>query len=156
MGVFLLQPVDDSDKSSSSTDPALMPVKKALFALQSEKSFQQLDKEQQLEKTVALLEQLPPEYKRLKRQYQIALSSVPDILFYGRVIDQHGAPVVNAAVYYTGTNNYLAAGAGRCPLYTSQSASYILYVALRGCTTHVKQQDFKFDPNDRLRSLYSQ
>ncbi len=124
MGVFLLQPVDDSDKSSSSTDPALMPVKKALFALQSEKSFQQLDKEQQLEKTVALLEQLPPEYKRLKRQYQIALSSVPDILFYGRVIDQHGAPVVNAAVYYTGTNNYLAAGAGRGRVFTDEQGYF--------------------------------
>lgn len=42
-----------------------------------------------------------------------AFSSLPNITLYGRVIDQYEQPVINANVYYAGTNTFMAAGGGR-------------------------------------------
>lgn len=109
---------------ASSTDPVLIPFKQALFNLQQEKNFKSFSKEKKLEKTYAILEKLPPEYKTLKRQYQIALSTLPDITFHGRVIDQYGQPVVNAEIYFAGTNTYLSAGSGRGYVYTDQQGNF--------------------------------
>ena len=99
--------------AENSIDPVLVPVKEVLLEVQQEQGFQQLSKKEKLEKTYQVLEQLPQEYKTLKRQYQIALSTLPNITFYGRVIDQYNQPVKNATVWYEGANTYLSAGGGR-------------------------------------------
>lgn len=43
----------------------------------------------------------------------VALSSLPEISFFGRVIDQYNQPVKNAKIWYSGSNAYLSAGGGR-------------------------------------------
>lgn len=101
------------EKTAVSSNPDLLSVKKALFSLQQEQDFKQLTKQQKLKKVYQVLEQLPPKYKLLKQQYQIAMSDLPDISVWGRVIDQYNQPVINADVYYAGTNTYLAVGGGR-------------------------------------------
>lgn len=122
--IFVWQYSEDLHQTTSSVDPALMPIKQALLNLEHEKGFQQLNKEEKLAKANALLEQLPPEYKNLKRQYQIAMSSLPDIEFHGRVIDQYNAPVANAQVYYTGTSVFLATGGGGGRVVTDQDGYF--------------------------------
>jgi len=98
---------------ASSTNPELIPVKEALLELQIEKAFVQLNEEDKKKRIYEVLEKLPPEYKTLKRQYQIAMSALPHITFYGRIIDQYNMPVSGASVFYIGTNAYLSAGGGR-------------------------------------------
>ena len=100
-------------QSVSSTNSELMPLKRDLLDLQKQKDFQSLSKQEKLERVYEVLEKMPPKYNRLKRQYLIAMSSLPDITLYGRVIDQYGQPVSDADVYYAGTNAFLAAGGGR-------------------------------------------
>ena len=109
----------DQPDIESTRDTRLIPVKEALIALHQGLDFKNLSKEEKLEKTYQILEQLPPEYKGLKRQYQIALSTLPNITFYGRIIDQYGQPVRGAKVRYSGTNTYLSAGAGRGQVVTN-------------------------------------
>lgn len=106
--IYINQPVIET-----TMDARLVLVKESLLKLQRVQGFEQLSIEEKLEKTYQVLEKLPPEYKGLKRQYQIALSTLPSIIFYGRVIDQHGQPVKNATVWYEGTSTYLSAGGGR-------------------------------------------
>jgi len=104
----------------SSTDPVAIPVKKDLVEVIQKTEFKQLTEEEKLNKVYSVLDQLPPEYQRLKHQYKIALSSLPNVTFYGRVIDQYGQPVVNAKVWYEGTSTYLSAGGGRGASYTDE------------------------------------
>lgn len=108
----------------SSVNPVLVPVKEALLDLQEENNFQQLSKKQQQEQVHTLLEDMPSEYKALKRQYQIALSTLPNITFYGRVVDQYDQPVAEATIYYTGTNTYLSAGGGRGKVETDEQGYF--------------------------------
>ena len=117
--VFLWQ-YTKTEKITSSTDPAVMPVKKILQTIQQEISYQQLSKTEKLEKVNETLEKLPPEYTKIKRQYQIAMSTLPTITFWGRVLDQYNQPVVGASIFYTGTSAYLAEGGGRGQVYTDE------------------------------------
>lgn len=110
--VYLLLSTDDQSKTYSSTDPELIPVKKMLLKLNQNKEFLQLSKENKFKEINKVLEEIPDTHQKTKRQYQIAMSSVPDIMFHGRVIDQNSQPVTDALVYYIGTNNYLSPGAG--------------------------------------------
>ncbi len=121
--VFLWQ-YTKTEKITSSTDPAVMPVKKILQAIKQEKSYQKLSKTEKLEKVNEVLEKLPPEYNKIKRQYQIAMSPLPAITFWGRVIDQYNQPIANAEIYYTGTSAYLAEGGGRGRLRTDEQGYF--------------------------------
>ncbi len=112
------------EKVVSSTDPVLIPIKNTLIETQQENGFQQLSKNEKLEKVNEVLEQMPPQYKNLKRQYQIAMSLLPDITFWGRVVDQHNQPVANAEIYYTGTNAYLSSGGGRGRLHADEQGYF--------------------------------
>jgi hypothetical protein len=64
---------------ASSTNPELLPVKNALFELHNEEGFKQLTKTEKRDEIYKVLDRLPPEYKTLKRQYQIAMGSLPGI-----------------------------------------------------------------------------
>jgi len=120
-GLYLFFNKQPIDMVGTTIDPVLLPVKKALTELQQDK---QLSNDKKLEKTYEILEQLPPEYKQLKRQYQIAMSQLPDIVFYGRVVDQHGQPVYGASVWYEATNAYLSEGGGRGLVYTDAAGYF--------------------------------
>ncbi len=110
--LFILEHNQKKPKIRSATNSELVPVKKSLLELQKEKGFDQLNEKEKVKKVYEALEKMPPKYDRLKRQYQIALSSLPDITFYGRIVDQYGKPVSNAEIIYEGTNVFLAAGGG--------------------------------------------
>ena len=110
--IFIVQNFNQQDKPITHIDPALIPVKQALLELQQDEGFQMLGKQEQLEKTYAILEKIPDSHQQLKHQYQVAMGSLPDITFYGRIIDQHGLPVKNASVWYSGENAYISAGGG--------------------------------------------
>lgn len=56
----------------------------------------------------------------------VALSTLPDIAFYGRVIDQYGQPVKNASVGYTGENAHLSAGGGMGSVRTDEAGYFII------------------------------
>jgi len=112
-GLYIYLNKQQVDMVDTTIDPVLLPVKKALSELQQDKQFKKLSDDKKLEKTYEILEKLPPEYKQLKHQYQIAMSSLPSITFYGRVIDQNSQPVIGARINYTGTNAYLSEGGGR-------------------------------------------
>jgi len=116
--------INESKNITSSTDPAVAPVKTALFLLQQEKNFEKLNKKEKLEKISEVIEQLPPKYKKIKQQYQIAMSSAPDITFYGHVLDQYNQPVANTKISYTGTSNYLMTGAGRGAVLTDEQGYF--------------------------------
>ena len=102
-----------NEKAVSSVDPNLVPLKNELKELVNSEEFQKLSEEEKRKKTYELLDKLPSAYNRLKRQYKIALSPLPEIKFYGLIIDQYGNPVKDARVWYKGTNTYLSAGGGR-------------------------------------------
>lgn len=93
-------------------DSKLVPVKRNLVKVVNDPSFQDLSRIEQSQKAVEVLDQLPPEYQNLKRRYQLAMASVPDIEFHGRVIDQYKQPVAGAEVIYIGASGYLAEGSG--------------------------------------------
>jgi hypothetical protein len=126
IGFYSVYQSKNNQEVVSTIDPVLLPIKKALVELHEDKQFKQLSKEAKLEKTYEILEKLPPEYVKLKRQYQIAMSSLPSILFYGRVVDQHGQPVANASVGYTGTNAYLSAGGGFGGVTTDEEGYFVI------------------------------
>lgn len=84
----------------------------------------------------------------------IALSSLPDIAFYGRVIDQHGQPVKNARVGYTGENAYLSTGGGRGYAYTDEDGYFMIdttgaALELSGIA-HPQVDSVSFETPDRL------
>ena len=121
---FSFQMKEHDVNQQSATEPALIPVKEKLFELSQDKNFQEKSKEQQIKQIQTVLEQIPPEYKKLKRQYQLAMSALPDIKFYGRVIDQYGRPISGAKVRYSGTSTYLSAGGGRGQVETDEQGYF--------------------------------
>ena len=121
---FSFEMKEHAVNQQSATEPALIPVKEKLFELSKDKNFQQKSKDQQIKQIQTVLEQIPPEYKNLKRQYQIAMSSLPDIKFYGRVIDQYDQPVSGAKVRYSGTSTYLSAGGGHGQVETGEQGYF--------------------------------
>lgn len=114
------------NKPVTSIDPVLMPVKKALLELQQEKDFNQLSREEQLEKVYAVLEKTPESHQRLRHQYQVAMGQLPDIVFYGRVIDQNNQPVVGASIWHSGENAYLSSGDGKGLAQTDEEGYFML------------------------------
>lgn len=116
----------DVIEPTTTIDPELIPVKKALLELQQEKDFQQLNKEEQLDRTLAVLDTVPDSHLRLRHQYQIALGKLPDIVFYGRVIDQYGQPVEGASIWHSGENAYLSAGGGKGFAKTDKAGYFML------------------------------
>jgi len=44
---------------------------------------------------------------------QLAMGSLPEINFHGRIIDQYGKPVSGAKIWFMGAHAYLASGGGR-------------------------------------------
>ena len=99
-----------NEKTVSSYDPNLANLKNEVKELVNSEEFQKLSEEEKRKKTFELLDKLPPEYNRLKRQFEIALSPSPEIKIIGRVIDQHGDPVIDASVWYQGTGEFLSGG----------------------------------------------
>lgn len=53
-----------------------------------------------------------------------ALSTLPNITFYGRIIDQYSQPVIDASVWYETTNTYLSAGGGRGQVQTDEQGYF--------------------------------
>jgi len=96
-----------------SANTAVLPIKTGIFKLQQQQNIQQLSHEEKIDKNHKILDRTSSEYKKPMRQYQVAMSALPAITFYGRVIDQYGQPVKNATVWYEGTNTYFSAGGGR-------------------------------------------
>jgi len=106
--------------------PALLPVKEALLEMQEDKKFNQLSKAEQLEKTKAILNKIPDTHQQLKQKYKMAISPLPEITFYGRVIDQYGQPVKNASVWYSGENAYLSVGGGSGIVITDDEGYFMI------------------------------
>lgn len=69
---------------------------------------------------------IPDAYKKRMHQYRIATGTVPDIKFYGRVIDQYNQPVVGASIYFEGTNQFLLTGGGRGQIYTDSDGYFVI------------------------------
>ena len=131
-----------NEKAVSSVDPNLVPLKNELKELVNSEEFQKLSEEEKREKEYELLERLPPEYKRLKRQYKLALSPLPEIKFFGLVIDQYGNPVKEASVWYEGTSEFLSPGGGRGLAKTDEQGYFEINVRggslSLGAVTHPK------------------
>jgi len=108
----------------ASTDPATLPVKEAILTMVESTEFKELPKEEKLVQVSELLEQLPPEYTKLKHQYLLAMSVFGGITFHGRVIDQYEKPVVNAQVRYEGAHDYLSAGSGLGAVYSDEQGYF--------------------------------
>jgi len=121
--IFIFARNSDND-SMSATDPAVLPVKKLLFEMQHYADENELAQEQMIDRANDILEELPSDYNRLKHQYQIALSALPKVVFYGRVVDQYGRPVAGAEVIYIGTSTYLSAGGGRGKVVTDSDGYF--------------------------------
>lgn len=105
-------PGDKAPNTSYTLDPVLVPMQVELEQLSESPQFQQLDEEAQYEQVLKVLDKMPEEYAPLKRRYQLAMSPLPKIKFWGRVVDQHGQAVEGAYVYHSGQNTWLAAGGG--------------------------------------------
>lgn len=103
----------NGDISTTSVDPVLVPIKKELLELHEAEDFLQLSEEDRLEKTLVVLDKIPKTHRMLQQQYAVAIAKLPDIVFYGRVIDQYGQPVKNASIWYSAENAYLSAGEGK-------------------------------------------
>lgn len=112
MGMIYYNQNSNQHPELTSSNQELVPVQHELYELQQSKQYQQLAKQQKVEEIHKVLEKIPPKYKKLKRQYQIAMASAPDILLVGRMIDQYGQPVVNARVGYSGSSIGLGSGGG--------------------------------------------
>lgn len=110
----------------TNVDPELIPIKKALLALHQDQSFQQLSSQAQRDSINEVLENVPNSHRQLKRQYQVAMSSLPSIEFYGLVIDQNGSPVKDASIFYTGENAYLSAGGGMGHVRTDENGYFVI------------------------------
>lgn len=114
IGVFYFFQNISVDKRDNiyAVDEKTFVIKKALIELHGSEKYKKLTKGDRVKKINEILETLPSEYKELKKQYQIAMASLPDIAFYGRVVDQYNKPVIAAKVYYRGANAYLSEGSG--------------------------------------------
>jgi len=117
---------DKSQSVHSSIEPELVSIKKDLIALQKDKKNTQLTEKEHLEKTHEILNKLPDTHKRLKHIYKIATSPLPEIMFYGRLIDQYEKPVKNASVGYTGENAHLSKGGGMGIVKTDDDGYFII------------------------------
>lgn len=93
-------------------DEKIVPIKHELIELQNTDKFKKLTKEDKIKEINSVLDNLPAEYGKLKKQYQVAMGSLPEIYFFGRVIDQYNQAVSGAEIYYRGTNAYLSEGSG--------------------------------------------
>jgi len=124
--VLQLSNKEEQTQMQTSIDPVLAPIKKELIKMQNDKAFKQLTKADKLDKTKTVLNKIPDKYKQLKHQYKMAISPLPDIAFYGRVIDQHGQPVKNASVGYTGENAYLSTGGGMGSVNTDDDGYFVI------------------------------
>jgi len=122
--IFYWQITEKQKINQTTIDSALIPVKQALFDLQQSQEFSEMNKNEQLNETIAVLDKIPDSHKHIKHQYQVALSGLPEINFYGRVVDQYGLPVNKAQIWYSGTNAYLSAGGGSGVLYTDEEGFF--------------------------------
>jgi hypothetical protein len=145
-----------------STDAATMPVKEALTELMAQENQKDWSDEEKLEKYFEVLDMLPPEYDRIKHQYKIAMSFLPDYTLFGRVVDQHGEPVENALIKYTGQNKFLSSGTGRSAIYTDQDGRFEINASgkslvLSGIVHPDIEYSYPLKFNDRVENAtYSQ
>ena len=54
----------------------------------------------------------------------LTITLLPTFVFYGRVLDQYGQPVVNAQVRYEGTHSFLSSGGGLSAVYTDNEGYF--------------------------------
>ena len=59
-------------------------------------------------------------------QTEFAIGRLPEIVFYGKVVDQHNQPVVGASVWISGENAYLSAGGGKGFVYTDEEGYFVV------------------------------
>jgi len=152
--VFYFIKPSEEDRRVTSVDPELIPIKEELLALNQDHSFQQLSSQGQLDRINEVLEHVPDSHRQLKRQYQVAISSLPSIEFYGRVIDQNGNPVKDASIFYTGEDAYLSAGGGMGQVRTDEDGYFVIKTngaALElGGVRHPEIDSVSYERPDRL------
>lgn len=86
------------------------------------KSHSTKDKEAAEEKAAMLIPQLPEKYQRY---YVFGLEAgLEDVEFHGRVVDQHGKPVVGARVNYSIGGALMAAGSGSGIAVTDEQGNF--------------------------------
>jgi len=112
------------ENEATAFDTALKHTKEKLIELYQQEKLGVLNEKQKLNEVEKVLQNMPAEYQGLKHQYQIAMSSLPDIKFYGRVIDQYGDPVEDAKVFFEATNTYLSEGGGRGRIATDRNGRF--------------------------------
>jgi len=139
---------------SSSVNPALVPFKEKLKAVFQNKHLVEAKKKAEVREVISTL---PQPYRR---QYQVALSDLPDLSMYGRVIDQYGQPVVNAGIWQNGGSAYLRGGGGRGYARTDEEGYFRIdttgaFLELGGIT-HPEMDYLNYGPQEHItsRKLY--